>query len=885
MKPVVHWQWFEARSGGARQAADVSSFGRRPAPGPTSQSGVALRLPPQSKVLVALCLVCCFALRAPAQTIQLFEGFEGNFPEDNGWSVGDANPDGLLNPYWEDVNLAFGGEGSHTGNWKGYCAGTAYPFNSTGPEPFYEDYMDAFMSRSVSLTGFTSANLTFWHKIPGIEACCDRARVWIDANLVWESGTATAGWTEVNLNLNPYLGGAHTLEFNFYSDLSVFAEGWYLDDITVSGSAGPSHDFFSTAIPLAGAAGSRSDSNTGATREPGEPNIFSNPGGRSVWYRWTAPSSARYVFRTSGSAFDTILGVYTGNAVGALTLVGHDDDGESWSRTSRVAFQATAGTTYYIAVDGYNGVTGAASGIISLHWGLDLPDVIVWAPSIAPFITVDTFASTNCEVVEGTVQAGCRRLLRFTTEARNIGESDLDLGDPTGNTNFMFAPCHMHYHFTGYAEYRLLQFGLPVISGRKTGFCLEDVSQFDATANPSSLFVCGHQGAQRGWADVYGAFISGQWLDITDVPPGSYTLELEVNPSHVFAESDYSNNKAQVPVTIPPLSNDNFVNALSILGTSVSANNSTASKEAGEPSHAGNIGGRSLWWCLATTNTVPVTLDTLGSSFDTLLAVYTGNAVNALTSVAANDDIQPGVVQQSRVNFTAQSNRVYRIAVDGYFNFGSGTSIGTINLNLHPGNNDFANCQVIAGNKVQVGGFNGGAGKEASEPNHAGNFGGNSVWYCWTAPLNGLVAIDTLGSTFNTLLAVYTGDTINTLSLVAQNDDTFFSDIVSLQSRVGFNASAGTLYRIAVDGKNGATGSITLNVGYRPSLAIARLGNGNVRLTLLGLPISQYEIQASADLRTWTAVGTVTTDIVNGRASYDAVPSDPQQFYRAQVLP
>lgn len=870
MKPSVQWRLHGARTGSARQAVHAFYFGRLP--GHPSRN-----LP----LVLVSCFLCWFAPCASAQTIRLFEGFEGAFPQDNAWAVGDANPDGLTNPYWEDVNASFGDEGTHSGDRKGYCAGTAYPFGSAEPSPFYEDYMDAFMSKSVNLAGFTAANLTFWHKIPSLETCCDRAQVWIDANLVWESGAQTAGWTEVNLNLNPYLGGAHTLKFNFFSDLSMFAEGWYLDDITVSGSTGPAHDFFSAAIPLVGASGSRSDSNAGATREPGEPLIFFNAGGHSVWYRWSAPTSERYVFRTSTSSFNTLLGVYTGNAVGALTLVGHDNDGEAWSGNSRVAFQATAGTLYYIAVDGFNGGFGAASGNISLRWGLDLPDAIVWGPSISPFITISTFTGTNCEVVEGTVQAGCRRLLNFTTEARNIGNSDLDLGDPTGNPNFMFAPCHMHYHFTGYAEYRLLQFGIPVISGRKTGFCLEDVSRFDGTANPAALFTCGHQGAQRGWADIYGAGISGQWLDITEVAPGNYTLEIEVNPSHVFAESDYSNNKAQVAVTIPPLSNDNFVNALSIIGTSVSANNATATKEAGEPSHAGNIGGRSLWWCLATTNTVPVTLDTLGSSFDTLLAVYTGTAVNALTPVASNDDIQPGVTQQSRVNFTAVAGRIYRIAVDGYFNFGSGTSSGTINLNLHPGNNDFVACLVLAGPKVQLGGFNGGAGKEAGEPNHAGNFGGNSVWYCWTAPNGGLVEVNTLGSTFDTLLAVYTGSAVNTLTLVAQDDD--IQVPFNVRSRVTFNATAGTLYRIVVDGYNGATGSITMNLGYKPSLAIARLGNGNVRLTLSGVAANSYEIQASTDLNTWAAVGMVTAD-GSGRATLDAVPSGTQKFYRALLL-
>src|SRR5262245_10582523 len=62
-----------------------------------------------ARSLVALGLVCLFALAAPAQMVLLFEGFEGAFPQDNVWTVGDANPDGGA-AYWEDVNFSFGGE-------------------------------------------------------------------------------------------------------------------------------------------------------------------------------------------------------------------------------------------------------------------------------------------------------------------------------------------------------------------------------------------------------------------------------------------------------------------------------------------------------------------------------------------------------------------------------------------------------------------------------------------------------------------------------------------------------------------------------------------------------------------------------------------------------
>ena len=60
------------------------------------------------------------------------------------------------------------------------------------------------------------------------------------------------------------------------------------------------------------------------------------------------------------SDFDTLLGVYTGSAVNALTEIASNDD--NGGPQSKVQFSAVAGTTYYIAVDGRS----AAQGNISL---------------------------------------------------------------------------------------------------------------------------------------------------------------------------------------------------------------------------------------------------------------------------------------------------------------------------------------------------------------------------------------------------------------------------------------------------------------------------------------------------------------------------------------
>lgn len=98
-------------------------------------------------------------------------------------------------------------------------------------------------------------------------------------------------------------------------------------------------------------------SNFTATKQSGEPNHAGNAGGASVWWKFVAPATASYHIDLSGSDFDTTLGVYTGAAVGALSTIASDDDSGAGS-TSALSFSATSGVTYYIAVDGYDGVTG-----------------------------------------------------------------------------------------------------------------------------------------------------------------------------------------------------------------------------------------------------------------------------------------------------------------------------------------------------------------------------------------------------------------------------------------------------------------------------------------------------------------------------------------------
>lgn len=182
-------------------------------------------------VLALLCLA--LASLAPAQTIIFSEDFEGAFP--GPWTVGDSNPSGTL-AYWQDVDSFFGSPYPHSGNWSGYCAGFGYA--GTPATPSYRGSMNAYMRRTVDLTGFTSATLTFWFNIPSIEFGYDGLSVMIDQTELVFLTDATFGWEQYIINLDGYIGGSHSLSFVFVSDNISEEEGAYLDDIVLTGLGG-----------------------------------------------------------------------------------------------------------------------------------------------------------------------------------------------------------------------------------------------------------------------------------------------------------------------------------------------------------------------------------------------------------------------------------------------------------------------------------------------------------------------------------------------------------------------------------------------------------------------------------------------------------------------
>jgi len=657
-------------------------------------------------------------------------------------------------------------------------------------------------------------------------------------------------------------------------------------------------DFFRDSVQVRGMSGTTSGwSNRHATWEHGEPSA--NAGGRSIWFYWVAPLSGTATFDTLDSNFDTLLAAYRRLprywlespvlSITNLVYLGASDDLSPAQIQSRVTFPVDAGNEYFLAVDG----SGGATGDVTFNWSFEAdptrrPDLIVRDDAMVPRIDTVSTAPNDCIVQHGCLQPGTRRLLRFGTATRNVGNADLHLAG-ISNLVFEYHPCHAHSHLVGFADHRLLTNGGTVAaSGLKASFCLEDGSQWDTNAAPVKRYHCGRQGIQAGWEDFYWDALPCQWVDITDVPPGLYTLEIEVDPDNQLPELNESNNTARVQVTIPPAPfkhvNDGFQSARDLGAAAFvefEGENRGATREPGEPSLGG---GRSVWFRWTAPEDGPATFETFSQrpSFDTILGVYTGDTVSHLVMVATNDNARSGSLQ-SRVRFEAVRGTVYHLALDGV-----GSAEGSYRLRLWfgaPAHDDLGNPRsydsILRYSNVN-------ATRQPGEPNHAGNASGRSVWFLYQVdsipPIPAPVVITTAVSDFDTVLAVYSGSTLSHLSEVAANDN--FG--TNRWSQVTFWEEPGRNYWIVVDGAGGDSGEIQLNIQRANSIFSGiRPGQGALEINLFGDEESRYVLEATTNLLNWSPVMTnhSLSDIGDFMFLVPHEADPPRRFFRAREIP
>ena len=357
--------------------------------------------------------------------------------------------------------------------------------------------------------------------------------------------------------------------------------------------------------------------------------------------------------------------------------------------------------------------------------------------------------------------------------------------------------------------------------------------------------------------------------DIVGLTSGTWTITVTAaNPWGSSPDSAPSN-----PITIS-VTNDDWAGARTLSGASgtMTDNNTAATVEPGEPALDAGTGGATRWYSLTTTGAGTAVIDTVGSSFDTVLGVYTGSSIDSLSRVTYNDDhyIDGVYSPRSRVQFATTASTTYWVRVASW-----GSTRGDIVLNWETTtacgyaqvpNDEFCAPATFTGttDASTVNITNATSALEAGEPGG----GYRSIWYRYTPDDDGTLTLDRTGTTVNSLLQVYTGNSLKTLSPVngwagldgdPAATPTAEVDVVAKQTYTIRHAAAADTAGVlatAID----LTVDTTPDVPAAPaSLSLAESGNAVIATWTApandgGAPILAYDVAVDG-----TSVGCSTT--------------------------
>ena len=542
----------------------------------------------------------------------------------------------------------------------------------------------------------------------------------------------------------------------------------------------PANDAFAAAQALPAPSGTVTGSNVGATKEPGEPAQAGDAGGASVWYSWTPATSGSATIDTAGSSFDTTLGVYTGTSVGALTLRAANDDVASGTTTSRVTLTVSAGTTYRISVDGY----GARQGAITLNWA---GSTAATQPQITTQPTAQSVAAGATASFSAAASGAPAPTVQWQVST-NGGSSFANIAGATATTLTLTAVTSAQNQ----SQYRAVftNSAGSATSAAATLTVTAAATQPQITTQPAAQSVAAGANASFSAAASGAPAPTVQWQVSTNGGSSFTNIAGATATTLTLTAVTSAQNQSQYRAVFTNSAGSATSAAATLTVTAAATQPQITTQPAAQSVAAGANASFSAAASGAPAPTVQWQVSTNGGSSFTNIAGATATTLT-LTAVTS-----------------AQNQSQYRAVFTN--SAGSATTTAatlTVTAAGAPANDAFAAAQLLQGASGTVTGSNVGATKEPGEPAQAGNAGGASVWYSWTPAASGSATIDTAGSSFDTTLGVYTGTSVGALTLRDANDDVSGTTT----SRVTLTVSAGTTYRISVDGYNAARGAITLH--------------------------------------------------------------------------
>ncbi len=549
--------------------------------------------------------------------------------------------------------------------------------------------------------------------------------------------------------------------FDFRSVVLVLAVCFGL---AVRAQAVPPNDGFAAPSGLVEPVQLVEGSNVGATSEVGEPPIAGFQAAHSIWWSWTASVDGKATIATTGSAFDTVLAVFTGESVDALSLVAEDDNEDINTRTSRVIFTTVSGTIYHVVVDGVGGSTGAValqfsvvsagteppritlqpqSQTVAVGGGVTLRTVATGAPPLAyqwwhdekpigdatnPIVTLSKLAVSESGVYRVTVSS-----------AFGVAVSSNALVRVTAAPVIAVSPAPQVTVPTSVVRFSVSVVGLPTFAYQwyKDGVAIP-------LANAATLNI--------------------PWAVASDV--GIYTVRV----ANFFGSTQSTG--AGLSLSRTPTAGE-------------SAARITGIQAASSVSEGTAVSFTSFY-----TGETPMTFQWFLNG-DLLL-----NATNAILRIESARPDQSGFYSVVVANIHGSSTNT--------------TPRFDVLPLVRPFNDGFADREILEGNPALGASSTANATAEPGEPAPQAGSGRQSVWWTWTAPSGGIAMIESAGSQIYPMITVFHGTSLDSSLIVARG--------VSLSglgtTRIVFQAGQGDTFAISADDYLGQGKSVQIQLGF-----------------------------------------------------------------------
>lgn len=614
----------------------------------------------------------------------------------------------------------------------------------------------------------------------------------------------------------------------------------------------PPNDHFTNRIRLTGAVVRTNGFNKHGTKETGEPAHDRQPPTQSVWWSYTATNRGVVTITLAGSSFDTVLSAYEGLSVDRLTKVTSNDNAEG-SLQSRVQFLAEPNREYSFAVDGVDGSFGDIKIELTFNPEIGLPifdlafgplDLFLLgldgegcrpaqfnakAISIAPITYQWQFGGVN---LPGQTNATLILTNASLLEAGEYRVLACNVAGCTSSPPVRLTVSPLPLITRQPADFEIRDCGTRTWEVEVDGGCLPFATQWYFRGQPipgATRPVFGITNAQPDRAGAYYVVFTNSYGAVTS-RIASVTVDTRPRiTSHPEAPTDPVNecNDISLSLAVEAQCRPNQLQWLLDRQPVPGATNPVFRFQATADT-AGEYSVR-VFNDFSSVTSNPTRLRVraeplifehpdsrrlrVGSTFTNRVQVLTCSELqfewrrnDSPVALDGNHLLLTNgflVVRNAQVS----DSGTYDVLVRSR----TGQSLSrsaVIDVRFPPPNDNFVDRITLTGTNLTTLGTNILATSEVGEPSHARQPPSRSVWWTWTSPVPSLVTVDLSGSSFDTLLGVYRGQAVGSLTTVTNDDQGGANNA----SKVSFLAARGRNVHFAVDGRDSAEGSIVLRL-------------------------------------------------------------------------